>query len=303
MIELETSLSKARLARGLTLEDAERSTRIARKYLIALEEQNYGVFPAPVYARGFLRTYCRYLGVDPEPHLAGLPASWSGQASTTQSAPAGRAVGFNATWLLAGAAIVVIAVGAILFLNQGDGATDNQQLTTPPGTDTQNQNTSTGPQNAGVGVPIESTVESVGRPLQPGLPGSLPDLIGVETQEALDFLEGQGVDYLLIEQTDSSNPAGIITWQSAPRGTSTAELPDLTLAASLGTRSEEAREDCNVLRDSNRRSATEQTWYEATCLVPPTPIVPPDRTNCAEIRGTPYRSPGERQFFLTNCVG
>ena len=48
-LELDTtSLTQARLARGLTLEDAERGTHIARRFLIALEEHDYSVFPAPI---------------------------------------------------------------------------------------------------------------------------------------------------------------------------------------------------------------------------------------------------------------
>jgi hypothetical protein len=34
--------------------------------------------------------------------------------------------------------------------------------------------------------------------------------------------------------------------------------------------------------------------------VPPTPL--PDRVNCADITGTEYRSPTERQWYLANCV-
>lgn len=33
---------------------------------------------------------------------------------------------------------------------------------------------------------------------------------------------------------------------------------------------------------------------------PPTPL--PDRANCAEISGTEYRSPAERQWYLDNCI-
>ncbi|HVZ11850.1 MAG TPA: hypothetical protein VG965_02365 [Patescibacteria group bacterium] len=35
---------------------------------------------------------------------------------------------------------------------------------------------------------------------------------------------------------------------------------------------------------------------------PPAPPPPPDRTDCASIRGTDYRSPGERSWFLANCI-
>ncbi|MBI5947677.1 MAG: helix-turn-helix domain-containing protein [Chloroflexi bacterium] len=73
MGELGTWLVRAREARGLTLEDAERDTRISRRYLQALEAEHFEVIPAPVYARGFLRSYSQYLGLDPQEMLALFP--------------------------------------------------------------------------------------------------------------------------------------------------------------------------------------------------------------------------------------
>jgi cytoskeleton protein RodZ len=73
MSELGTLLVRAREARGLTLEDAERDTRISRRYLQALETEQFEAIPAPVYARGFLRSYSQYLGLDPQEALALFP--------------------------------------------------------------------------------------------------------------------------------------------------------------------------------------------------------------------------------------
>jgi transcriptional regulator with XRE-family HTH domain len=73
MSELGSVLIRAREARGLTLEDAERDTRISRRYLQALEAEQFEVIPAPVYARGFLRSYASYLGLDPQEVLALFP--------------------------------------------------------------------------------------------------------------------------------------------------------------------------------------------------------------------------------------
>src|SRR3970040_2385807 len=67
MSELGSWLIRPREARGLTLEDAERDTRISRRYLQALEAEQFDVIPAPVYARGFLRSYSQYLRLDPPP--------------------------------------------------------------------------------------------------------------------------------------------------------------------------------------------------------------------------------------------
>lgn len=73
MGDLGEWLVRAREARGLTLEDAERDTRISRRYLQALEEEHLDVIPAPVYARGFLRSYSQYLGLDPQEAMARYP--------------------------------------------------------------------------------------------------------------------------------------------------------------------------------------------------------------------------------------
>jgi len=36
--------------------------------------------------------------------------------------------------------------------------------------------------------------------------------------------------------------------------------------------------------------------------VPPTPTPLPDRTSCAEIMGTAYRSAAEREWYIQNCT-
>jgi len=59
-------LEKARKDRGLTLEEAEHATKIRKRYLAGLEREDYGVLPDAVYARGFLKTYANYLGLDGE---------------------------------------------------------------------------------------------------------------------------------------------------------------------------------------------------------------------------------------------
>lgn len=58
-------LRQAREARGLTLADAARGTRIWERYLQALEANApLEEFPAPAYARFFLRAYAEFLGLD-----------------------------------------------------------------------------------------------------------------------------------------------------------------------------------------------------------------------------------------------
>ena len=58
-------LREERHRRDLSLQQVEAEVKIRRKYLIALEEDDYSVLPAPVYARGFVQIYAEYLGLDP----------------------------------------------------------------------------------------------------------------------------------------------------------------------------------------------------------------------------------------------
>jgi cytoskeletal protein RodZ len=70
---LSEMLKAAREARGLTLEDAAHATRIPVPRLRQLEAGNYAAFGNMAYARGFIRLYGRYLGVDAEDFVTGLP--------------------------------------------------------------------------------------------------------------------------------------------------------------------------------------------------------------------------------------
>jgi len=58
-------LRRARLRRGLELDDVARVTKINPTYLAFLEEGRYGELPARVYVRGFVAAYASCIGLDP----------------------------------------------------------------------------------------------------------------------------------------------------------------------------------------------------------------------------------------------
>lgn len=57
-------LRQAREAQELELHDIVDMTKIQSDHLRALEEGNYNIFSAPVYIRGFVRTYATLLKLD-----------------------------------------------------------------------------------------------------------------------------------------------------------------------------------------------------------------------------------------------
>jgi cytoskeleton protein RodZ len=64
VFEIGSSLREARVRRGLELSQVERDTKIRARYLAALEDDRFEALPGPAYARGFLRTYADYLGLE-----------------------------------------------------------------------------------------------------------------------------------------------------------------------------------------------------------------------------------------------
>lgn len=56
-------LRNKRIEKGVPLEKIREEAKIPVKYILALEEGNYKVFPARVYLRGFFLLYCKYLGI------------------------------------------------------------------------------------------------------------------------------------------------------------------------------------------------------------------------------------------------
>lgn len=64
MFQIGSTLRAARERQRLELGEVERETRIRARYLAALEEERFELMPARAYAKGFLRVYADFLGLD-----------------------------------------------------------------------------------------------------------------------------------------------------------------------------------------------------------------------------------------------
>ena len=61
-----TWLRRQREVREIDLREIADSSKVSMSYLRAFEEDRFDVLPAPLFAKGFLRQYARYVGLDPE---------------------------------------------------------------------------------------------------------------------------------------------------------------------------------------------------------------------------------------------
>lgn len=214
MIELGKALSQARVARGLTLHDVERDTRISQRYIQALENEQFEAMPAPVYTRAFLRTYAQYLGLNaptlmqrlpgarPEPELPPLPAIERPAAPAT-----------NASWLIGGVVLLVL-FGAGLFYLVGRGGGDS---TTP---DAPSEVVGQGAES---NAPVDTAPQIE--------PGQMPALEGQPLEAALDALRTLQLQYVVIE-LKSDQPEGTVLSQSPSGGTAAGAGTTVTLMVS-----------------------------------------------------------------------
>jgi hypothetical protein len=59
-------LRREREIRGISLKEIADATKISKRFLEAIERNDHQTLPAPVFTRGFVREYARYLGLNSE---------------------------------------------------------------------------------------------------------------------------------------------------------------------------------------------------------------------------------------------
>jgi cytoskeleton protein RodZ len=59
-------LRREREIRGISLKEIADATKISKRFLEAIERNDHKTLPAPVFTRGFVREYARYLGLNSE---------------------------------------------------------------------------------------------------------------------------------------------------------------------------------------------------------------------------------------------
>jgi cytoskeletal protein RodZ len=123
MESLGDYLKQARKKKGLSLEKVASQTRIQEHHLQALEAEDFGNLPAKVFAKGFVRSYAKALGLDEEEalqHFLQASGTFYEQLQPDQSQPhvqvkLDAAPRQSINWSLVIGALVLMAVGAVWY--------------------------------------------------------------------------------------------------------------------------------------------------------------------------------------------
>ena len=70
-MEIGAKLKEAREAKNISLDTLQETTKIQKRYLIAIEQGNLHILPGKFYARAFIKEYAVAVGLDPDEILAG----------------------------------------------------------------------------------------------------------------------------------------------------------------------------------------------------------------------------------------
>ena len=196
-------LREHRLAAGFELEQAAEETRISYGYLDAIEADRFDVLPAPVYVRGFVRLYARFLGIDPEDAVERLPDNLP-EPPGLDPLPGLRlregvgvlpAVGRR--WVLLAALAAIVLVAAFIFGVPNIG---------PFGADDEGG-------DDGSAATASPTAEGTAPPLAE----EMPDLSGLTQAEAEQRVRDLGAEWVVIEVPSSeAEPGHVFTQVPAP---------------------------------------------------------------------------------------
>jgi cytoskeleton protein RodZ len=90
-------LRREREIRGISLKEISDATKISKRFLEAIERNDHRTLPAPVFTRGFVREYARYLGLNVDEIVTRYNYGAAGDDRIEQSAHLERLVELQAT--------------------------------------------------------------------------------------------------------------------------------------------------------------------------------------------------------------
>jgi cytoskeletal protein RodZ len=132
MIGVGPALRKARLHRGVTIDEASRDTRIRADLLEALEQEQFDRLLGDVYVRGCLRSYSTYLGLAADKVVSEYTKHLADQTPST-APPAivsGEAVSVRRR--LDDHRLAVMVAATLILLAAAFGVLSNRRSAPPP---------------------------------------------------------------------------------------------------------------------------------------------------------------------------
>lgn len=108
------TLKLAREERNVSIAEAARATKIKKDFLVAMEEERFELLPGDVFARGFVRSYAEFLGLDGKT----IASRAVGRTPDGEIPSPARIEGADYGWLvrLLSLSLIALALAAVWYL-------------------------------------------------------------------------------------------------------------------------------------------------------------------------------------------
>lgn len=132
-------LKYEREARGFSLDEVKRATRLSERYLTALERSDIAALPGGSFNTGYIRTYAQFVGADPTPALAAYSHAMHMletrhvDGNATNAPKSSRATGFDGLGgVLVGGLIVLVGISTLgVFVWSGADQSVSDEASSP----------------------------------------------------------------------------------------------------------------------------------------------------------------------------
>ncbi len=119
-MSLGSYLRALRRARGCSLEEMARATKVSLPQLEALESDSFSDLPAAVFVKGFIRAYCDFLGEPSEEPLRRFRDLAGKRPAPERSTPAAaREPGWSTSPIVISLLLLLVFGGGLLAVNLG----------------------------------------------------------------------------------------------------------------------------------------------------------------------------------------
>ena len=108
-------LKRERELRNISLTEISAATKIREHLLTAIEEDRHDLLPTPVFVKGFLMSYGKYIGLDPSDVVLRYESDLKELRGYEEKGPAAQGKKAWNRGFVGGVIVVIIGIGIILF--------------------------------------------------------------------------------------------------------------------------------------------------------------------------------------------
>jgi len=155
-------LKKEREKKNISLRDVSRNTRVREHLLEAMEADRYDLLPSPTFVKGFLQSYAKYVGLDPNEVVLRFQNVMKGPPKEEPSPPPEEEVSQKTKpfWITGGAVLGGILLILLLIYLTSQGPSP------PPGAPTSPEpETKEGPVPTPSAPPLSPAPDQEGKPV------------------------------------------------------------------------------------------------------------------------------------------